>query len=426
MTQYRISGGRALYGTLTAGGAKNALLPILAATLLYGGPCELHRCPNLTDVDNTLEILRYLGAKVRVCGDVITVDTARVNRFDIPQTLMHRCRASICFLAPLLHRFGKCEIAYPGGCKIGKRPIDYHLAVLQALGSFEIRENEKSLTVSGRFNGGNFRLPYPSVGATECALMAAAFAKMPCMISGAAGEPEVMDLMHFLNACGARLSVSDGRPDLFFSSPVPFRFHAKPVLHTVIPDRIETGTYALAAAATRGSVVIRSCNPQDLCALLSFLRECGADVRTGEDVLAVSARGRRLQSVPLLTAGPHPAFPTDLQAPACAFLATCPGKSIVLDTVFPDRYTHLTELRKFGAAAWDRRTPGGERYALLEGRMLSGAQAAGGDLRAGAALLIAGLCAKGKSLISDNGYIARGYDGICEKLRSLGADVRKI
>lgn len=424
MTQYVITGGRALRGTVIAGGSKNALLPILSATLLYGGRCEIHRAPHLSDVENTLEILQYLGAQVHFCGDVITVDTASVCRCDVPAEYTARCRASVCFLSPLLVRFGRCSLAYPGGCRIGKRPINYHLGVLRALGNFEIREHEGGVDVQGHFTGGTCKLPYPSVGATECALMAAAFCPTPCIIQGGALEPEVEDLRHFLNACGAQLSRRDHEAGTVCSRPVSFRMHEAPLMYSVIPDRIESGTFALAAAATRGEVLIRGCRPEDMEATIRLLVACGVTVQNKGQSLYVNARGRRLSACPLLTAYPYPAFPTDLQAPACAFLATCPGRSVVLDTVFPERYAHVRELRKFGARVSCVPTPGGERYALLEGGPLYGTQAVSTDLRAGAALLIAGLCARGTSIILDDGYIARGYESVNDKFRLLGGRIQ--
>ncbi len=420
MTQYGMTGGRPLYGTVMASGAKNALLPILAATLLYGGCCEIHRSPHLSDVDNTLEILRYLGAQVHFTGDVITVDTGDVCRWDIPAEYAARCRASVSFLAPLLVRFGRCSLAYPGGCCIGQRPINYHLDALRALGNFVIQEHSWGVEVQGHLTGGIYTLPYPSVGATECAMMAAAFCPMPCMIHGGAAEPEVEDLAHFINACGGELYYQSG---VWHTKPVLYRPHSTQLAYSVIPDRIESGTFALAAAATRGEVTIRGCNPKELGAVIRLLRTCGVTVQWGADHLYVSARGKRLYGCPLLMAYPHPAFPTDLQAPACAFLATCHGRSCVLDTVFPERYTHVRELRKFGARISCALTPGGEKYALIEGAPLHGGRGESTDLRSGAALLIAGLAARGNSVVLDRGYICRGYADICGKISGLGGRI---
>lgn len=420
MTQYVIAGGRALQGTVLAGGSKNALLPILAATVLYGGSCEIHRAPHLSDVENMLETLRYLGASVRFCGDIIQVDTSCLRRWDIPADYTTRCRASVSFLAPLLARFGRCSLAYPGGCKIGKRPINYHLDALKAFGNFRIQEHEFGVEIQGNFTGGSYTMPYPSVGATECALMAAAFCPMPCMLRGGAVEPEVEDLCRFLNACGGKISLDR---HTWHSAPVPLRMHQATLSYSVIPDRIESGTFALAAAATRGEVFIQGCNPKEMSAIIRLLRVCGVTVQERETSLYVNARGRKLFPCPLLMAYPYPAFPTDLQAPACAFLATCPGRSVILDTVFPERYGHIRELCKFGARIVYASAPGGEGYALIEGGNLRGARAESTDLRAGASLLIAGLCAQGRSVVADNGYIVRGYEAVCEKFRGLGGRI---
>ncbi len=420
MTEYRIVGSRPLHGSVLVGGAKNALLPILAATILYNGRCEIHRAPHLSDVENTLDTLRYLGAHVHFCGDVISVDTSSVYRWDIPASYTTRLRASVSFLAPLLARFGRCSLAYPGGCSIGKRPINYHLDALRALGNFDIREQDWGVEIQGRLIGGNCVLPYPSVGATECALMAAAASPMPCTVEGGAMEPEVADLCGFLNACGGAIKMEGS--GWAIKSTGMWENDVK-MTYTIIPDRIESGTYALAIAATRGEGTIVGCNPQDLQSVIRLLVSCGVTVRTCENRLYINAQSRRLAACPMLLAYPYPAFPTDLQAPACAFLATCPGRSCVLDTVFPERYAHIRELRKFGARIALTHTPGGEQYAWIEGNSLHGARGENTDLRAGAALLIAGLCAKGESVITDPGYIARGYEAVCEKFRGLGGRI---
>ncbi len=420
MIQYVIDGGRPLIGTVLTGGSKNALLPILAATILYGGPCEIHRAPHLSDVENLLETLRYLGAKTHFCGDVITVDTTSLNRYDLPAEYTGRCRASISFLAPLLLRFGRCSVAYPGGCAIGARPINYHLEALRALGNFRITENGCGVEVQGTFTGGSYSMPYPSVGATECALMAACFSPMPCRIEGGALEPEVEDLAGFLNACGGRISFVKG---IWQSEPAPFYLHDQTLRYTVIPDRIEAGTFALAIAATRGEGRILGCNPGQMQGVIRLLRATGAEVISGQDVLLVRGRNRRLRGCDLVMAYPYPAFPTDLQAPACAFLSTCYGKSAVLDTVFPMRYAHVSELGKMGARIALAKAPGGEPYVSILGGQLRGGRGESTDLRAGAALLIAGLCGKGRSVVTDRGFVARGYEAICEKFRGLGGRI---
>ncbi len=420
MTQYVIDGGRPLIGTVLTSGSKNALLPILAATILYGGPCEIHRAPHLSDVENLLETLRYLGAKTRFCGDVITVDTSALNRYDIPAEYTGRCRASISFLAPLLLRFGRCSVAYPGGCAIGARPINYHLEALRALGNFRIMENSYGVEVQGTFTGGYYSMPYPSVGATECALMGACFSPMPCKIENGALEPEVEDLAGFLNACGGHIFLENG---IWQSEPAPFSAHTDTLRYSVIPDRIEAGTFALAVAATRGEGRILRCNPDHMKGVIRLLAAAGAEVVGSKDSLYVRGRNRKLRGCDLVMAYPYPAFPTDLQAPACAFLATCYGKSAVLDTVFPMRYAHVSELGKMGARVSVARAPGGERYVSIVGGMFRGGRGESTDLRAGASLLIAGLCGKGRSIVLDQGYIARGYEAVCEKFRGLGGRI---
>lgn len=420
MTQYVIDGGRPLIGTVLTGGSKNALLPILAATILYGGPCEIHRAPHLKDVDSLLDTLRYLGAHTHFCGDVITVDTSSLNRYDIPTEYMSRCRASISFLAPLLHRFGRCSLAYPGGCAIGARPINYHLDVLRALGNFRIIEHSQGVEVQGTFTGGSCIMPYPSVGATECALMGACFAPMPCRIEGGAVEPEVEDLAGFLRACGGHVAQENG---IWESIPVHFTTHTENLCYAVIPDRIEAGTFALAVAATRGEARILGCNPAHMKGIVRLLAATGAEVTPLQGGLYVRGRNRRLRGCDLVMAYPYPAFPTDLQAPACAFLATCYGKSAVLDTVFPTRYAHVPELGKMGAKISVLQAPGGERYVSIQGSPIRGGRGVSTDLRAGAALLLAGLCGKGRSVVQDPGYIARGYEAVCEKFRGLGGRI---
>ena len=407
-------------GTVITGGSKNALLPILAATILYAGPCELHRAPHLKDVESLLETLRYLGAKTHFCGDVITVDTTTLERYDIPAAYMSRCRGSISFLAPLLVRFGRCNLAYPGGCAIGARPINYHLDALRSLGNFRIVEHTTGVEIQGTFTGGSYRLPYPSVGATECALMGACFAPSPCAIEGGALEPEVEDLVGFLKTCGGQIHLDKG---IWQSNPVHFTQHSETLRYTIIPDRIDAGTFALAVAASRGEARILGCNPGHMEGVLRLLTTAGAEVTWVKDGIYVRGRNRRLRGCDLVMTYPYPAFPTDLQAPACAFLATCGGISAVLDTVFPGRYAHVPELGKMGARMSVATTPGGERYVRIVGGMLRGGRGESTDLRAGAALLMAGLCGKGRSIVVDPGYIARGYEAVCEKFRGLGGRI---
>jgi len=412
MSIWHITGGSPLRGQIRVQGSKNAVLPVIAASLLCGADTELLNCPNLSDVDAAMDILRYLGCTAARCGDALCIDTTAPARCDIPRELMHRMRSSVIFLGPLLARFGEAEVSLPGGCELGPRPIDLHLHALRLLGA-EIEEGEDSIVCrASHLRGAEISLALPSVGATENLLMAAALADGVTRIENAAKEPEIVDLADFLNLAGAHI-VGAGTGTLVIEGVS----RLSGVEYTPIADRIEAGTLACAAAITKGSMLLCGVHGEHLRALLFKLREMGLLVQ--EDARGLCLRGQVRHGADIRTLS-YPGFPTDLQAPMMTVACAARGRSVFLETIFENRYMHAISLCRMGA---DIRTEG--RMAVVEGgRPLSGAVVEATDLRAGAALMLAGLIAQGETtLLDEPGHICRGYEGLDEKLRALGADV---
>ena len=417
MSCYQIEGGRPLDGRLTVQGAKNSVLPILAATLLAPGQSVIHNCPDLSDVSATLDILALLGCRVDREGDTVTVDASTLVRADIPDRLMREMRSSVIFLGALLARLGTAELSYPGGCELGPRPIDLHLTALRTLGA-DIREEQGCLRCRGsrKMRGRELCLSMPSVGATENAMLAACGCPGVTAIVGAAREPEIVDLQNFLRAMGAEISgagdsvirIRGGR----FLHPAEYR---------VVGDRIAAATYLCAAGAAGGRVELTGVDPDHLTAVLACLEQAGCLVHTGPGLLALECRGPLRGISPVRTA-PYPGFPTDAQALLMAALAGGEGTTMFVENIFDSRYRHVDELRRMGA---DIQVAG--RVAVVTGTgRLRGAEVRSTDLRGGAALVVAGLGAEGRTTVSDLRHIRRGYDGLDRGLRALGADIREI
>jgi UDP-N-acetylglucosamine 1-carboxyvinyltransferase len=407
-----------LKGEVEVSGSKNAVLPILAATLLATGTCEISDVPNLRDVEVMCKILRSMGASVTEDWDnhTITVEIDKVTTDEVPYELVKRMRASIFVMGPLLARTGKAKIALPGGCSIGDRPIDLHNKGLKTLGA--VIETDKGLVeaTAKQLKGALVYLDFPSVGATENIMMAATLASGTTIIENAAEEPEIVDLANFLNKMGAKIKGA-GTDNI--------RIEGVEALHgtnhTVIPDRIETGTFMVAAAITRGDILIRNCVPDHVKPVIAKLMECGAVVNDEVEGLRVRGDIKQLISTDIKTM-PYPGFPTDMQALFMALLSTVEGSSAIIETVFENRFMHAAELSRMGA---NIKVDG--RTALVPGKNpLTGAQVISTDLRAGAALVLAGLVAKGKTEISEIYHIERGYDSFMEKLISLGAKITRI
>lgn len=415
MQYYLVEGGKPLHGSIPISGAKNSVLPILAATLLTGGRTILHNCPDLRDVRSALEILEHLGCRTRRQDSDILVDSSGASRWDVPHALMREMRSSVIFLGPILARFGKARLSLPGGCEIGQRPIDLHLAALRRLGA-EIREEGGDILCrAGDLRGREIILSFPSVGATENAMLTACACSGVTRIINAAREPEIADLQAFLQKAGADIGGS-GESVITVSGGMPRR----DVEHTILPDRIETATYLCAAAACGGEVTLTENQPEQVGTVLQCLSEAGCTVRTAGRSITLLAP-ERLGHIAQVRTMPYPGFPTDAQAPLMAAACTGQGASVFLETIFENRYRHVSELARMGA---DIRVSG--RTALVNGAALHGASVRCTDLRGGAALVIAALAARGESRIEDITHIDRGYEHLAEKLTALGGSIRRL
>ncbi len=416
MSYYEIQGGRPLYGSLAVHGAKNSVLPILAACLLVPGQSVIHNCPDLSDVAATLDILRLLGCRADREGDTVVIDATALSRWDIPEHLMREMRSSVIFLGALLARLGTAELSYPGGCELGPRPIDLHLSALRALGA-EILEEQGALCCRGNsLRGREVCLSIPSVGATENAMLTACGCPGLTTIVGAAQEPEIVDLQNFLLAMGARISGA-GTPTISVQGGVTLH----PAQYRVMGDRIAAATYLCAAAAARGEIELTGVPPETLTAVLSCLEEAGCTLHTGPDRIALACAAPLRGISPVRTA-PYPGFPTDGQAILMAALAGGEGATLFVENIFDARYRHVDELRRMGA---DIQLAG--RAAMVSGvGRLHGAAVRSTDLRGGAALVVAGLGAEGTTQVSELRHIRRGYQELDKNLRTLGADIREL
>lgn len=416
MERIVIAGGRPLSGKVRIGGAKNAALPILGATLLTESPCLVRDIPNLTDVEVMRSILQHLGAKVEVAGDSTTVEAATLSSLTVPEHLMREMRSSIIVMGALLTRFGTVKVSQPGGCDIGSRPIDLHIKGLKELGA-QISEKHGYITATcTRLHGASIHLDFPSVGATQNLMMAATLADGLTVITNAAKEPEIVDLQNFINSLGA--NIKGAGTDTIRIEGVE-KLHGTD--YTVIPDRIVAGTYLLAGAITGGNVTVENVIPEHLESLLAKLREMGIQVDTTGDSVTVRAENP-LKAIDSLRTLPYPGFPTDLQAPMMALLCLANGTSIVTETVFESRFKHVNELRRMGA-----NIKVNERTAIIKGvAALSSTNVAATDLRAGAALVLAALAADGITVINDVHHIYRGYIDLDENLRALNARIERI
>ena len=416
MQKILVTGGPQLTGEVRISGAKNAVLPILCATLLADGPVEVRNVPKLHDVLTTAKLLQQLGAGVERSEGAMTIDPRGVNSHVAPYELVKTMRASVLVLGPLLARFGDAEVSLPGGCAIGSRPVDLHLKGLQALGA-EISVDHGFIKASAkRLRGARHVFEMVSVGATENVLMAATLAEGTTVLENAAMEPEIVDLADCLRALGARISGA-GTPRITIEGVDALHGGS----HAVVADRIETGTFLVAAAMTGGRVVAGNARPDTLDAVLDKLREAGAEITVEADSIALDMRGRRPRAVDIVTA-PHPGFPTDMQAQFMAMNCIADGTGIINETIFENRFMHVQELLRLGA---DIRVDG--HTAVVRGiERLSGAPVMATDLRASASLILAGLAADGDTLIDRIYHLDRGYENIEAKLSGLGAKIRRL
>ena len=413
-----IQGGRRLSGELRISGAKNAALPILAATLLASDPITIRNLPHLQDITTMIELLGCMGVELTIDEKLsIEVDATGITEFSAPYELVKTMRASILVLGPMVARFGQAHVSFPGGCAIGSRPVDLHLRGLEAMGAtINVEGGYINAEVDGRLQGARILMETVTVGGTENIMMAAALAEGRTVIENAAREPEVVDLALCLIAMGAKISghgsdtiVIDGVEQLHGCS------------YDVMPDRIEAGTYLVAAAATGGKILVRDACPQHLEVVLHKLADAGADISQGEDWIELDMGGRRPKAVSIKTA-PYPGFPTDMQAQFTAMNAIAEGTSTVTETVFENRLIQTHEMNRMGASI----TIEGNTAIISGQESLQGAPVMATDLRASASLVIAGLVATGETRIDRIYHIDRGYECIEEKLQSLGADIRRL
>ncbi|WP_375751473.1 UDP-N-acetylglucosamine 1-carboxyvinyltransferase [Vibrio sp. HN007] len=417
MDKFRVKGSSTpLNGEVLISGAKNAALPILFASILAEEPVEVANVPKLRDIDTTMELLKRLGAKVERNGSV-HVDGSAINEYCAPYDLVKTMRASIWALGPLVARFGKGQVSLPGGCAIGARPVDLHINGLEQLGAtITLDEGYVKAEVDGRLKGAHIVMDKVSVGATITVMCAAALADGTTTLDNAAREPEIVDTADFLNKLGAK--ISGAGTDTITIEGVERLGGCK---HSVVADRIETGTFLVAAAVSKGKIVCRNTNSSLLEAVLAKLEEAGAAIETGEDWISLDMTGRELKAVSIRTA-PHPGFPTDMQAQFTLLNMIAKGGGHITETIFENRFMHVPELQRMGAKAEIE----GNTVICGDVDSLSGAQVMATDLRASASLVIAGCIAKGETIVDRIYHIDRGYDKIEDKLTALGANIERF
>lgn len=407
-----------LEGSVKIDGAKNAALPIIAASLLGTEPIVLEDVPNLVDVKIILKVLESLGAKVEFLSENrVSIDSSKINSFVTDRSLMEKMRASFLVMGPLLARFGRADAFLPGGCAIGSRPIDLHLKGFKILGALIEEEPDKVSARCEKLYGDTIYLDFPSVGATQNIMMAATLAKGETIIENAAKEPEIVDLGNFLNKMGAKVSGAG-------TSTIRIIGVEKlgGTVHTIIPDRIEAATFMIAAAITGGKVVVQNCISNHIKPVIAKLKETGAYVVVNEDEDSIFVKGGdKIKGTDIKTL-PYPGFPTDVQAQFMAYLCVCEDQAKVTETVFENRFMHVEELNKMGAII----ATSGKEARIAGVRQLVGAEVNATDLRAGAALVLAGLVAEGTTTIGNIYHIDRGYNDFVGKMRSLGANIERI
>lgn len=412
MRRIRINGRRQLKGLIPISGAKNAVLKLMAAALMAPGESVIHNVPHIQDVFTMINLLKTLGVGVEFRENTLHLSVGDDIGEEAPHELVRKMRASIQVMGPVLGRLGRVRVSLPGGCAIGERPIDFHLKGFRQLGA-EIREEHGYIYAEAtRLYGADIQLDYPSVGATENLMMAAALADGTTQIRNAAREPEIIEVQNFLNQMGAR--IRGAGTDVIRIDGVE-ALH--PAEHTIIPDRIEAGTYLVAAAMAGGEVVIHPVIPQHVSSLIAKLKEAGIDISIDGDRITVHSSGSyravNFQSLP------YPGFPTDLLPQVMAMMTLAKGTSVVRETVYTNRYKHVSELRRMGANIILA-----DRSAVVQGiPELSGAEVVVPDLRAGAALVLAGLAAHGTTIVEDDGHLSRGYDDLIGKLQAVGAEI---
>jgi UDP-N-acetylglucosamine 1-carboxyvinyltransferase len=418
MDKLLINGGVALNGEIRISGAKNAALPILMGALLVDSPVRIGNVPHLHDITTTLELLGRMGVSITVDErSGVVIDPSTLTETEAPYDLVKTMRASILVLGPLLAKFGKADVSLPGGCAIGSRPVDLHLRGLEQMGAkIKVENGYIRATSDGRLKGAHIFLDQVTVTGTENLLMAATLAEGITTLENSAREPEVVDLSHYLNNMGAKIS-GIGSATLVIEGVKAL--HGAP--YNILPDRIETGTYLVAAAMTRGKVKLKDTNAKDLEAVLLKLEEAGADIQVGDNWISLDMHGKRPKAVSIRTA-PYPAFPTDMQAQFTALNSVAEGQGTIVETVFENRFMHVQELQRMGATLQIE----GNTVLCTGQEKLTAAPVMATDLRASAGLVLAALVADGATLVEHIYHIDRGYECIEEKLQQLGANIRRI
>lgn len=411
-----VKGSKPLYGKVKIQGSKNAVLPILAATILIKGVCRLKNCPQISDLECMCRLLMSMGCYVEWEDEDLIVDTTALKENRLPRELVTSMRSSIFLMGPLLARCREVMIDYPGGCVIGERPVDIHLELLKNLGADFIIEDSRIKATAKEWKGTCVMLPFPSVGATENGVLAAVIAKGKTILKGCAKEPEIQHLCHFLNKAGAKIE-GMGTDKLLIEGVDCLH----PITYEVPADRIVAGTYLFSAVASKGRVYLEHAPVEEMAAALDVVRQMGAFIRTDENGLEIWQK-EKPKALPLVRTNVYPGFPTDLQSVLLTALALSDGQSIVEENIFSNRFKIVKELNRMGADITIRNN---RAYIIGKDALFSGTLLAE-DLRGGAALVLAGICAKGNSLIGNYHYIKRGYEDICRDFNLMGASIEKI
>ncbi len=414
MASYIIEGGRKLEGEVTISGSKNASLPIIATSILNAGTTKLYNIPNIHDTQITLEILKYLGCKIKKSHGKIEINSKNINKKEIPEHLMNQMRSTVILAGAIIGRFKEAKFSYPGGCDIGARPIDLHLNAFQKLG-INISENSGFITCKcDKIIGANINLDFPSVGATENIILASIYAEGTTQITNAAMEPEIVDLAKCLNKMGAKIEGA-GTNEIKITGVQKL----KDISYSVMEDRIEAGTLLCAGAITGGNISFPYRNPEHLTPIIHKLEETGCNIKIANKKIYLQAP-KKLKAVDIKTL-PYPGFPTDMQSIFASVLTIAKGTSVIVENIFENRYRYAAELKKMGAKI----TIEGKTAVIKGVRKLSGAKVKSTDLRGGACLVLAGLAARGTTIVTDIEHILRGYEGLEKKLNALGAKIIK-
>ena len=412
MSSYIIEGGHKLEGTVKISGSKNAALPILAATVLNVGKTTLYNVPNIQDTQMMFKILETLGGKVEKKNNKIIIDTSKINKFEIPEELMHKMRSSVILAGALLGRYKKAIFSYPGGCDIGSRPIDLHLRSFEKLGINVVQNYGNIICDAEKIKGEKIDLDFPSVGATENAILASVLAEGTTTITNAAREPEIIDLQNFLNKMGAKI-IGAGTNEIQITGVKKL----KDISYNIMPDRIETGTFLCLAVATKGNLILENTKAEHITPVITKLQEADCKIEIEKNKIKINSN-KKIKALDIKTM-PYPGFPTDMQSVFSAMLTTAKGTSIIVENIFENRFKYTQELNKMGAKI----TVEGKSAIIRGVRKIYGANVKATDLRGGASLVLAGLIAKGTTQIDNIEYILRGYEKLDYKLRDLGAKI---